>query len=175
MQKKLDQKLFSWQQYIDTMKVSPELLLLFLLTSCIYDPPLKGKTIFIHNQTGKTLFVVDSLTGNYFKLYDTAKVNDRRYISRRPNFMTKYGLWERFYSNNEIDSIRRKRNNRLTFYFIEQEFLQNTPSTVLANRSFRSFEINIDTLKKYELNHVFITENTVLLEHKHDFYTRWKQ
>ena len=157
------------------MKVRPELLLSFLLVSCIYDPPPKGRTVFIHNQTGYPFFVVDSLTGNHLKLYDTTKVNDRHYISRRPNFTTEYGVFERFYSDNEINSIQHKRNNRLTFYFIGQEFLQNTPSTVLANHSFRSFEISIDTLRKYELNHLFVTKDTVLFEHHHDFNTEWKQ
>lgn len=86
--------------------------------------------------------------------------------------MTEYGFFERFYSDNEIDSIQLKRNKRLTLYFIKQEFLQNTPSALFANHSFRSFDINIDTLKEYKLNHLFITNDTVLLEHDYDFYDK---
>jgi hypothetical protein len=134
----------------------------------------RREKLFLYTQTGHSLFVIDSLSEDYLKLYDTSKVNDRRYINRRPNFMTEYGLYELFYSDNKIDSVQHKRNNWLTFYFIKGEFLQYAPSTVLANRSFSSFEINIDTLKRHELNHLFVTEDTVILEHDYNFYTKWK-
>jgi hypothetical protein len=151
------------------MKIRPELLLSFLLVSCVYDPPLKGKSFFIQNQTAKPVFVIDSLTGNYFKLYDTAKVNNRPYIGRRPNFITEYGLFERFYSNAEMDNIMLKKKGKSTLYFVDQVHLGDTPGIVLTNHLYRSFDINIDTLKKYGLNHLFVTEDTILLEHDFDW------
>jgi hypothetical protein len=69
------------------MKLKPELLsiLLLFLFSCVYDPPRKGKEISIHNQTDKAIIIMDSLNGNRARLYDTAMVNGRGYISRQPN------------------------------------------------------------------------------------------
>jgi hypothetical protein len=154
------------------MKVRPELLIPFFLVSCIYDPPLKGKTVFIHNQTGQQLFVAESLTGNYFNLYFNATVSSRRYISRQPDFMTEYGLLEQFYSTSEMDSLQQNRKNKLTLYFVDQAHLQETPNMVLAKHLYRSFDINIDTLKKYELNHLFVTQNAILFEHNYDYTNR---
>lgn len=154
------------------MKIRPELLLIFLLSSCIYDPPLKGKEVYIHNQTNGALLVIDSLTGNYFKLYDTAKVNDRVYISRRPGFIAEFGSYLRFVSNNEIDKVTLKKKNKITLYFVDKAYLQNESGTILSNNVYRSFDIIIDTLKKYELNHLFVTGDSIFLDHHYDFYTR---
>lgn len=156
------------------MKVRLELFFALLLFSCVYDPPQKGKQVFIHNQTDKSFLVIDSLTGSYFKLYDTAEVNGSVYITRKPNFVTEFGVFQSFYSEGKINNIRNKRNGKIGLYSIEHSYLRDAPSVVLTNHSYRYFESSVDTLKKYELNHLFLKEETILFEHHQDYYTIWK-
>ena len=150
------------------MQVKPGFFVVFLLLSCIYDPPLKGKEISIHNQTNRPLLIVDSLTGGYFKLYDTAIVNNRRYITRLSNFVTEYGV---FHSDQEMEALKHKKKNSITLYIIGQENLKYAPDSIFTNRLFRSFELIIDTLKKHELNQLFITEDTIFLGHDFEYYS----
>jgi hypothetical protein len=153
------------------MRVRFELFFLLLPLSCVYDPPLKGKTLSVHNQTEKQFLVIDSLTGNYFKLYDTALVNDRKNIARQGNYLSEYGDYESFYSNRELDIVKAKRLNTLTLFFVEQTNLRNSPGNALTRHLYRSFKINVDTLKKYQLNHVFLSEDTIIFEHGYDYLT----
>jgi len=147
-------------------------LLLFL--SCVYDPPPKGKELTIHNQTNKQLLVIDSLLGNYFKLYDTATVNGRRFISRQANYVMEYGDYLRFYSNLELGILKKKNFNKITLYFVDQANLGGSPRKILATHAYRSFDISIDTLKKYQLNHLFVVGDTIVFEHDYDYYTNLK-
>ena len=156
------------------MKLRPELLFAFLLFSCIYDPPQKGKEISIHNQTDKPIVILDSLNGDYRKLYDTAKVNGRIFISRRPNYLTEYGVYQKFYFDLEMDNLKTKGINKIKLYIIDSSEQQKTLSKISINHSFRSFDINIDTLKKYDLNHLFISKDTILFEHDFNYFTNWK-
>ena len=155
------------------MKLRPELLfiLLLFLFSCVYDPPQKGKEISIHNQTDKPIIIVDSLNGNHARLYDTAMVNGRRYISRQPNYMTGYGVYQKFSSDGKINNLKNRKIDKIELYIIDTSDLQNTFSQIYTNRLFRSFDINIDTLEKYDLNHLFITNDTILFEHDYSYYT----
>lgn len=156
------------------MKLRPELLFIFLLCSCAYDPPPKGKEIFIHNQTDKPIIIADSLTESQLRLCDTAMVNNRRYITRHAKYMTEYGNYENFYSDLEMGNFKLKNNNKITFYIIDTSAVQNILSQISINNSLRSFNINIDSLKKYNLNHLFITSDTILFEHEYNYYTNRK-
>lgn len=157
------------------MKLKPEFILIFLLCSCIYDPLLKGKEISIHNQTNRPIMVLDSLSENYFKFYDTATVNGRRYISRQANYVVEYDVYRSFYSDTEIEYLKNKNFNKITLYVIDYNNLENATGSILINHLYRSFNISIDTLKKYELNHLFITTDTTLLEHAYDYYSNREQ
>jgi len=154
------------------MKSRPELILIFLLGHCTYDPPQKGKELLIHNQTDRAFLVLDSLNGKSFTLYDTAKVNDRVYITRQPNFVAEFTSFTRFYSNMKMDVIRLKNKNWTTLYFVDQADIHLSPQAILASHAYRFFSINIDTLAKYELNHLFITKDTILFEHDYDYCER---
>jgi len=157
------------------MKLRPELIFLFLLCSCVYDPPPKGKEIFIHNQTDRPIIIVDSLTGSQLRLYDTPMVNNRRYITRQAKYITEYGNYQNFHSDLEMDNFKLKNNNKITFYIIDTSDVQNILSQISIDNSLRSFDINIDTLKKYDLNHLFITSDTILFEHYYNYHTSRKQ
>ena len=141
----------------------------FLISSCVYDPPQKGKTITIHNQTDKPILVLDSLNGKYFKLYDTATVNGRKYISQQANYVSDHGIYFKFYSNPAMESLKSKKSNKIGLFVIEQNNLHNGPSTVFVSHLYRSFDISIDTLKKYELNDLLITKDSILFEHEYDY------
>lgn len=156
------------------MNLKPAILFIFLLASCIEDPPRKGKEVWIQNQSARPLMVLDSLTGNYFKLYDTATVNGRRFITRQANYITEYGLCSRFFSEPEVNDLQSKNISRITLYLVDENYLQAIPDSVLVNHLYRSFDISLDTLKKYELNHLFITNDTVLFEHSYDYFTNRK-
>ncbi|MEP7143256.1 MAG: hypothetical protein ABI707_10320 [Ferruginibacter sp.] len=157
------------------MKLRPELIFVLFVSSCIYDPPEKGQEISIHNQTDKTIIVLDSLKGDFPNLYDTSIVNGRIYIRRQSNYITEYSVYQSFYSDNKINSQKNKTTNKITLYFIDQKDAQNTLGQISSNHLFRSFEINTDTLKKHDLNHLFINRDTMLLEHDYNYFINLKQ
>jgi hypothetical protein len=142
---------------IDTMKLKPGLFFILFLFSCIYDPPQKGKEILIHNQTNKPIIILNSLNLKYLKLYDTAMVNERIYITRQPNYITGYSIYQNFFSDNELNDLKSKNISSVTFYIVDEAEVKNTLNAILNNHAYRSFDVNVDTLKKYQLNHLFIT------------------
>ena len=161
--------------FIDTiMKIIILFALGTLLKTCFYDPQ-KGKDLIIHNQTNSFVVVLDSLNIEKIALYDTALVNGRMYISRKPNYLTEFNNFKKFISNSYILKLRKNKIDKLTFYFIDKINLGKSPNQILTNHLYRSIEINLDTLDKYKLNHLFLTDNSILLEHEHDFITNWKQ
>ncbi len=89
--------------------------------------------------------------------------------------MTEYGNCQNFYSDLEMDNFKLKNNNKITFYIIHTSDVQNILSQIPINNSLRSFDVNIDTLKKYDLNHLFIRSDTILFEHDYNYYTNRKQ
>ncbi|HEY2727903.1 MAG TPA: hypothetical protein VGI61_12055 [Parafilimonas sp.] len=96
-------------------------------------------------------------------------VNGRIFITRQPNYMTEYSICQSFFSDNELNDLKNKKINKITFYIIDQAELQNTLNVILINYAYRSFDINIDTLKEYQLNHLFITEDKTLLENDYSY------
>jgi len=74
-----------------------------------------------------------------------------------------------------MDNFKLKNNNKITFYIIDTSDVQNILSQISIDNSLRSFDINIDTLKKYDLNHLFITSDTILFEHYYNYHTNRKQ
>jgi hypothetical protein len=152
------------------MKIIILFALPILLTACVYDPPTKGKSIGIHNQTDSDILVLDSLKNDAnLNLYDTAKVNSRMYISRKYNYITEYNNFIKFLPDAYIQELRKDNRDKLSFYFIKKINLEKPLNEILVNHLYRSTEINLDTLEKYGLNHLFI-----LLEHDHNFITNWK-
>ena len=164
-----------WLQYINSMKIRSELILVIFMCSCVYDPPPKGKELTIHNQTEKPIVVRDSLTADYFKLYDTAKVNGRKYIRRKDNFLTEFNVVQLFYTDVAMDLKKIKSNGKIRLYFIDEAYMEIRPEDILKNQTYRFIDIHVDTLNKYQLNHVFFTSDTILFEHDMDYYTNWTE
>lgn len=90
-------------------------------------------------------------------------------------YMTEYGNYQKFYADFELDNLKLKNNNKISFYIINTSDVQNILTQISSDNTLRLFEINIDSLKKYDLNHVFITSDTILFEHDYDYYTTRKQ
>lgn len=89
--------------------------------------------------------------------------------------MTEYGNYQKFYSDFEMDNLKLKNKNKITFYIIDTSDVQNILSRISIDNSLRSFYVNIDSLKKYDLNHLFITSDTILFEHDYNYYTNRKR
>jgi len=142
--------------------------LTIIISSCIYDPPIKGKEIVIHNQTARPILVLDSLKGQNQKLYDTSLLNGRKYIWRKPNYVAEYSQFQHFIPDTQIQLLRRKNLSNVIIYFIDQSALENTLSQVSKDKSYRTLEVNLDSLEKNEWNHIFFTMDTVFIEH--EFY-----
>ena len=53
--------------------------------------------------------------------------------------------------------------------------MQNIFGQISFDNSLRSFDVNIDSLKKYDLNRLFITSDTILFEHDYNYHTNRKQ
>jgi hypothetical protein len=85
--------------------------------------------------------------------------------------MTEYGVYQKFYSDGEMNNLKNKKINKIKLYIIDTSDLQNTFSQIYTNHLFRSFDINIETLEKYDLNHLFIINDTILFEHNYSYYT----
>jgi hypothetical protein len=156
------------------MKFRPELLSLLLLFSCVYDPPQKGKEVTIYNQTDKPVMILDSVNENDLRLYDTALVNGRKYITRYANYLTEYGHYQVFYSDNYLSKLKTSGVNKIRLYIVDPNDLQNTTGKILINPSVHSFSIAIDTLKKYTLNGLFITSDSIYFEHEFNYFPTHK-
>ncbi len=137
------------------------------IPSCIgtYDPPIKGKEIVIHNQTNRQILVLDSLTGQYFKLYDTALFNDRKYLWRKPNYIPEYGIYNHFISDENVEELRNEKKLNALFYFINQSELEKTPKEIFEKGLYRLCEIRLDSLEEKELTHIFLKSDTVFIDH----------
>lgn len=137
------------------------------IPSCIgiYDPPIKGKEIVIHNQTDQQILVLDSLTGEYFKLYDTALFNDRKYLWRKPNYIPEYGIYDHFVPDDEVQELRNAKKLKASFYFIAQSELGKTPRQIVEKGLYRLCEVRLDSLEEKELTHVFFNPDTVFIDH----------
>lgn len=153
------------------MKAQLLLISVFLMSSCVYDPPKKGIDIFIHNQTGKQIVIADSL-GADVKLYDTAKVNNRVFVNRLGNYMAEYTTYNKFFSQTVIDSFKKHNHNYITLYILDENHLPDSAGKFIFSNPYRSFDINMDTISNYKLNHLFIYKDTILFEHRYDYYTK---
>lgn len=145
--------------------------LALLISSCVYDAPKKGIVISIHNQTDGPLLITDSL-GGHLKMYDTAKINNRIFIDRPGNYMAAYATYDKFYSGTIIDSFERKNQDYIRLYLLGENHFPNDTSNFVFGNPYRSFDINIGTIKKYKLNHLFIYKDTILFEHNFDYTIR---
>lgn len=149
------------------------ILLLFFLSGCFYDPPIKGKDIIIENQTNDFVFVTQNLEElKNLKLYDTFKINNLMYISARPNYIPQYRQWINFLSDVKLDIIK---NDTLTFYFLTNTNQQKTFLEINNSNLYKIIQIPIDQIKKNDINNIFYYKDSIVYTNKRDFETRYEK
>lgn len=141
----------------------------FFLQACVYDAPLKGKTIYFINQDENYVFVCDTLDDlGYLKIYDTILVNDESQIRSRGNFLPKYSLWEDLLSNIEIDSLKKRRSDKIKYLFIRNDHISLPKSTILDQKLYDSIEVDLKEILDNQLNYFVYHKDSIVLLHTYD-------
>ena len=154
------------------MKPNPFLFVILFFFSCVYDPPQNGKEVIIHNQTNSSIFISGTLNKGYLHLYDTSLINGRKDITRIGNYLPEYGTWVDFISDGEMNALRKKNVNTIKLYIINKEDFSKSIDEILNQHAFRTFEINIDEVKKHAINHLFIYQDKMLFEHNYSYTSK---
>ena len=145
-----------------------------VLFSCIYDPPLRGKNVFIENQTDDYIFVADSLKGyGFLKFYDTLRINGNEYISAEPNYISPFTKWQNFISEMEFKTMKNNNITQMIFYFIKGENVLRPIEKIRTNKLYDSITINLVELEQNDLNYIFYYKDSVTLNH--EFSMSWKK
>ena len=144
--------------------------LIILVSGCIYDPPLKGKEIFIENQTNDFVYVLDSLPGKGgVSVYDTFSVDNKVYISAKPNYISKYNKWAYFFSERKYKSMKSNRETKIHFYFIVQKDLDKTWEELKDKKLYKIINIDIDEINEKPVNHIFYYTDSINITHEYNF------
>lgn len=137
------------------------------LFSCIYDPPLRGKDVFVENQTENYILVSDSLKGNgSFIIYDTFLVNKSRYISCKPNYISPFTKWQNFISEKKTKALKNDSIKQIIFYFIKREDVFRPVEEIRTNNLYDSINLNLDEIERNELNYVFYYGDSIFIRHE---------
>jgi hypothetical protein len=152
------------------------LVVLLSAYSCVYDPPLGGKDIFIENQTDDYVFVIDSLNGSgYFAINDTLFVNNNIYISTSANYIPRFDRWQSFISNTKIGSLKGKDKLQVTYYFIKKETVFSYIERIRGDNLYDSITISLDEIEKNELNYITYYGDSIILSHEFSMSQRKTQ
>jgi hypothetical protein len=150
------------------MKYCVTFLILLVTTGClVYDPPLKGNDIFIHNQTADFVYVLDSLpaTGT-LPLYDTFSINSKPIIEAKPNYISKYGTWDYFFEEEQYRLLKQNGVDSLTFYFIPPQSPDS--SYININRQYTILKLSIDDAWNKPVSHIFYYGDSIAVTHKYN-------
>jgi hypothetical protein len=141
------------------------MMILILLSSCNYDPPPKGVQVYIENQTNKIIFVSQSfLEDTIINLYDTFYVNNRLQIEANGRLVYGYTKYNLFLS--DLDIKKMSKDSLFTIYFLKEKSLNLSPKEVRKNKLYDSLILNINDIRKNQVNHVFIYDTLIISEHK---------
>jgi hypothetical protein len=146
------------------------LIILFITTGCpVYDPPLKGNDIFIHNQTADFVYVLDRLpaTGT-LPLYDTFSINSKPNIEAKPNYISKYRDWDYFFDESQYRQMKRQGVDSFTFYFIPPDYIDSSFEQIHANRRYTRVKLHIDEAWNKTINHIFYYGDSIEVTHEYN-------
>lgn len=148
------------------------LILSLVFLGCVYDPPLKGREIYIHNQTDKYVFVTNSLPSSGFLLaYDTFRVNSRILIGKKGQYIAGYDDWVYFFSKTRYDFLKTKKVQKDTLYFIQETDIRKPWNQLRDEIGYKIFEFDIEEVEKSKLNHIFYYGDSILLSHEYNMTT----
>ena len=134
-------------------------------TGCIYDPPPKGKDIFILNQSDENIFVTDTLfTGGTIRQYDSFLVNKKLFVEVKGNSIRSYSRWRYFLSEKKSKNMRQQ----FTLYFIKTDDLSKSYEQIRANTLYKVFSADLDEIEESKLNYVFYYKDSIILKHEYD-------
>ncbi len=143
--------------------------LFLLLVGCFYDPPRKGKEIFIHNQTDEYVYVTDSLlpTGN-IRLYDTVLVNKKELMLAKGNYIPTFNQWIYFLPEVWYKDLKENNIHKFALYFITRNDFNKNYEVIKSNKLYQVYYIDLDDVMKNQLTHVFYFKDSILTEHTYD-------
>lgn len=137
--------------------------------SPVYDPPLEGKDIFIHNQTGQFIFFTDSLPNKgYLMRYDTILVNSKPVVQKNGNYIPGYDQWLYFLSESKLDFLRRRGDKNIPLYFIKEADIFKPCDEIKKNRFYTVFYLEFEAVTKNLLNHLFYFNDSIYLTHDYN-------
>jgi len=138
---------------------------IFSASGCIYDPPPKGKDIFILNQSDENIFVTDTLfIGGTIRQYDSFLVNKKLFVEVKGNSIRSYSRWRYFLSKKKSKNMRQQ----FTLYFIEADDLSKSYEQIKANTLYKVFSADLDEIEESKLNYVFYYKDSIILMHEYD-------
>ena len=150
-------------------KTTYYLFCLLFFQSCLYDPPLKGKSIYFLNQTDNYVLICDSLNDvGFSKLFDTILINDNIHIMAKGNYLPKYRLWEDFISINERNSLKKKNITKINYRFIREDKIGFSNMDILNQKLYDSIELDINDIFNNQLNYIIYYNDSIKFVHKYD-------
>lgn len=151
------------------MKYIAVLLILIVTTGCpAYDPPLKGNDIFIHNQTGGFVYVLDSLPAGALPLYDTFSINHKPIIEAKPNFISPYKTWDYFFEEAQYQRLKQMGIDSLAFYFFPLNDFDSSYIKLNANQHYTVAKLRIEDAWNKTVNHIFYFGDSIEITHEYN-------
>lgn len=145
-----------------------KLLVIFVIVtvsvcSCIYDPPKKGISVFIENQTNEFLYIVpDSLkANNYLICYDTAYVNGQQYITAKGNYIPPFSKYEYFLSEQHIMDLVNQKKEAQNIYIVLEKNLNMITDSIIERNLFKKVDIFYKKLSVDSTYHLFIWKDNI--------------
>ena len=150
------------------MKNSFFLICLIFIGGCVYDPPVRGKDIFIENQTDDYIYVCDDINKQTFlKLHDTFLINDKKYIAALPNYIPKFSKWNYFISEAKQQEIKNKNNDIVRLFFIRQRDIEKNINLISKDGLYTKFEINLSDIQNHQINYIFYYHDSIFIAHEY--------
>lgn len=148
-------------------------LLIVLSSVCVYDPPPKGITVFIENQTDEFVYIAsDSLkVKSYLACYDTAHVNGQQYIAANSNYVPPFSKYGYFLTEEHKQDLMTRKTEALNLYIISGTICNTPVDSIVEHHLFRKEVISYKNLHIDSTYHLFIWKDKIKFTSDFD----WKQ
>lgn len=134
------------------------------ITSCVYDPPIKGKEIIIYNQSPNTIQVLVGLaSGLQSKYCDTFSVNKRMYIGRNPNFISEYDQWDYFFRDSFRDKLEK---NGIDSLILNINRISMDSLFRFSIDATEVLKISLADIESHEINRIFYYRDSIKYENE---------
>lgn len=129
-----------------------------MVCSCVYDPPQKGISIFIENQTDEFLYIApDSLQANsYLACYDTAVVNGQQYIIAKGSYIPPFSKYEYFLTTQHMKKLKDLKMEVQPLYIVPGKHCNAMTDSIIKNSLFKKAEIPYAKLDADSTYYLFV-------------------